>query len=118
MDARERGDAEQAVRRQRELLRAMPLFSGMDASPAVQALGFRLMSRLPYRGPGRRVRPTHGLLKEALRLAGHPITNVVRRPYRAVTPKQSAAVRRTLEQLGWLDRVKAGSPPARASAAG
>jgi dihydrodipicolinate synthase/N-acetylneuraminate lyase len=50
--------------------------------------------------PGRRTSPTHALLKEALRLAGHPISNMVRRPYEAVGEPEIALVRTVLERLG------------------
>ncbi len=96
------GDRERAAALQAKVLKAIPILSGMDASPGLLSIGFRLLSALPYRGPGRRTPAGHHLLKEALRLQGHPVTNRVKRPYIEVSQSQSDLVRRTLESLGWL----------------
>ncbi len=96
----QRGDRTRAARAQRRLLKALPLFSGLNAPTSLQALGFRLLSSAPYSGPGKRMPPSHTLMKEALRLAGHPISNTVRRPFTAVDEAQSRLVRRTLEGMG------------------
>lgn len=93
------GDRERADRIQKRLLRAIPLFSGVAKAPSLQSLGFKVLSRAPYRGPGARPAPSHGLLKEALRQRGHPITGMVRRPHRPADAAQRELVRQTLEQL-------------------
>ncbi len=86
---------------QKKVRLAIPLFSGITASPRLLAAGFALLSRLPYR-PGKRTRGTHHLIKEALRLQGHPITNGVRRPFEEASEAESGLVGRTLESLGWM----------------
>jgi len=95
-----RGETTRAAHTQRRLLKALPLFSGVSAPVGLQVMVFRLLASLPYRGPGRRMPPTHALLKEALRITGHPITSAVRRPFPAVDEKQRGLVRRTLRGLG------------------
>lgn len=95
------GDRTRAGRVQDKLLRAIPLFNGSELSPSILARGFKVMVRLPYR-PGGRIFASHGLVKEALRLQGYPITNKVRRPYQEVDLKQAGLVRRTMQDLGWL----------------
>ncbi|GIW40952.1 MAG: dihydrodipicolinate synthase family protein [Candidatus Binatia bacterium] len=98
-EALRRGDRGRSRRLRARVLRAVPLFSGVSASPRLQALGFRILARLPAGTARRRPRPTHGLLKEALRQRGHPLTAVVRPPLRPVTPAQQELVRRTLAEL-------------------
>jgi len=93
------GDAAEARRLQARLRRAVPLFSGIAAFPTLQARAFGWLAAAPYRGPGRRPAPTHGLLKEALRQRGHPIGPTVRRPHRPPSPAQRELVRRTLARL-------------------
>jgi len=96
------GDRERARALQRDLLRALPLLSGMQAPAGAQALGFRILSRAPVPIGPRRAPPTHALLKEALRLQGHPVGSAVRPPHAAASEAQSALVARTLRELGWL----------------
>ena len=93
------GDAERAGALQARVRRALPLFSGMGASPRLQAWAFAALAHAPYTGPGRRPAPTHALLKEALRQRGHPIGPAVRPPHQPATPAQCELVRRTLERL-------------------
>lgn len=98
----QQGDHGQARRLQNKVLRAIPLMTGMSLPPAVLAAGFKLLSSWRKPGPPARTQPAHHLLKEALRLQGHPLTNRVRRPFRAVTPTESELVQKTLTDLGWL----------------
>ncbi len=105
------GDRARAARLQAQVLRGIPLFSGTSAWPALQALGFRLLARLPYR-PGRRAAPTHARLKEALRQCGHPMTAAVRRPLRGVDEAERASVRRSLALLAGPGRSLSASPAA------
>ena len=100
-DAFKNGDQDQARSIQAKLLGAIPLFTGAQVSPAIQAMGFKAMVRMPYRA-GKRPVASHPLFKEALRVLGHPITNKVRRPYRETDENQHALVKRTLQNLGWL----------------
>jgi 4-hydroxy-tetrahydrodipicolinate synthase len=97
-----RGEDGRARELQRRLRRAIPLMNGSGAPPALLALGFALASRAPFGGPGGRPRASHGLIKEALRLRGHPIGNTVKRPTDEVTREESALVEKTLRSLGWL----------------
>ncbi len=73
----------------------------LEGLVAILAHGFKAMVLLPYR-PGPRPFEYHGLLKEALRLQGHPITGKVRKPYNPADDKQRALVKKTLENLGWV----------------
>jgi 4-hydroxy-tetrahydrodipicolinate synthase len=98
----ERGEDSRARTLQERLRRAIPLMNGSAAPPALLALGFALASRAPFGGPGGRPRASHGLIKEALRLCGHPIENTVKRPHDEVTRTESALVEKTLRSLGWL----------------
>ncbi len=97
------GDMGRAGELQTKVRRALPLFSGMDIYPGLQSLGFQLLSRMPYRGPGQRSPTRHHLLKEALRIQGHPVTNKVKRPFEKVSDAQSEFIRRTLDSLGCLN---------------
>jgi len=98
----QQGDKKPARSLQDKVLRAIPIMTGMNLPPAALAAGFKLLSSLRYKGPSARTKPGHHLLKEALRLQGHPLTNRVRRPFAPVTPKESELVKKTLADLGWL----------------
>jgi 4-hydroxy-tetrahydrodipicolinate synthase len=98
----ERGARGRARALQNKLRRAIPLMNGSTTPPALLALGLALASSAPFGAPGGRPRASHGLLKEALRLCGHPIENTVKRPNDEVTPAESALVEKTLHALGWL----------------
>jgi len=98
----ERGERTRARMEQRRLRRAIPLMNGSTAPPALLSLAFALASNAPFGVPGGRPRASHGLIKEALRLCGHPIENTVKRPNDEVTREESALVEKTLRSLGWL----------------
>jgi dihydrodipicolinate synthase/N-acetylneuraminate lyase len=74
----------------------------MSLPPAVLAAGFKLVTSRRFKGPPARMKPAHHLLKEALRLQGHPITPKVRRPFAEATPAESELVARSLRELDWL----------------
>lgn len=97
------GDRREARRIEARILGAVPIVSGLAAPVALQKLGFRVLVRAPYRAGGRPVSPA-GLVKEALRLCGHPLTNAVRPPCPPVDEEQGRRVRRILEALGWIAR--------------
>jgi 4-hydroxy-tetrahydrodipicolinate synthase len=102
LDAVRSGDAPRAEALQEQLRGALPVMSGMDLEPgdAAALLAGILSGPLPeHPGP---IAESHSLVKEALRLLGHPITNVVKRPYRPATAEQSELIRRTMTKLGWL----------------
>jgi 4-hydroxy-tetrahydrodipicolinate synthase len=94
------GDMAKCKKLQAKVRMALPLISGIDMPPRLLATGFQLLSRLPagISRPG----GNQGLIKEALRLQGHPITNRVKRPYEEVTESQAEMVKRILDLLGWL----------------
>ena len=96
------GDRRQARTLQDKVLRALPIMSGLSLPSAVLSAGFKLMTSRRYKGPPARMKPAHHLLKEALRLQGHPITNRVRRPFAEATPQESELVVKALRELGWL----------------
>lgn len=98
----ERGEHSRARALQNRIRRAIPLMNGATTSPTLLALGFALASSAPFAAPGGRPRASHGLVKEALRLCGHPIENTVKLPHDEVTPAESALVEKTLRSLGWL----------------
>ncbi len=98
--ASRRGDRREARRIETGLLGAAPILSGLSLPVPVQKWAFRLLSRAPYR-VGRRPVSTVGLVKEALRLRGHPITTAVRPPCSPLDEAQRRLVRRTLDRLGW-----------------
>lgn len=101
LDAFKTGDRARAKRVQNRLLNTIPLFTGAKLSPGILAKGFKALVRMPYR-PGKRAFGSHGLLKEALRLLGHPISNKVRRPYREVDQHQRELIEKILANMGWL----------------
>ena len=96
------GDPRRAKELQNKVLRALPIMSGFKLPPAALAAGFKLLTSMRYKGPPARTKPGHHLVKEALRLQGHPITNRVRRPFLSATPEESELLKRTLSDLGWL----------------
>ncbi len=100
-DAHQSGDRPRAKKIQDKLLAAIPLLTGTNLSPAILAKGFKGMVRMPY-SLGKRPFASHGILKEALRLQGHPITNKVRRPFHEVDQEKQELVKKTLGNLGWL----------------
>jgi len=100
-DVMQKGDLDEADKIQDHLLGAIPLFSGLDVDNSVSIPFFKALSRKPYTGPGDRPAFTVALLKEALRLQGHPITSVTRRPCPPLTHQQADLVRKTMEGLGW-----------------
>ncbi len=93
-------DKAQARRIQNGLLGSIPLFTGATVSTAVLAMGFKAMVRLPVNA-GSRPFASHGLLKAALRIQGHPISLRVRRPYYEADGIQLELVGKTLQKLGW-----------------
>lgn len=104
----QRGDAAGAKKAQARVRLAIPLLTGSRLSPRLLARGFSLLARSPFVMEGR-PGGSHGLLKEALRLQGVPITNRVRRPFEEVDQAGAELVRKTLERLSWLDKVPGGS---------
>jgi 4-hydroxy-tetrahydrodipicolinate synthase len=103
-DAYRAGDMARAGELQARVRRALPLFRSIALSPKLLSLGFQLLSRMPYRGPGKRSPAMHHLLKEALRIQGHPISNKVKNPFEKVSDAQSDLIKRTLNSLGWLSQ--------------
>lgn len=95
------GQTRRARQLQRHLLGALPLVSGMNTPAWLQARAFELLARAPFSRATSRTPAIHVLLKEALRICGHPISNAVKLPFEAATPAQSSLVRRTLQELGW-----------------
>lgn len=95
------GDMNQAKILQNKVRHALPLFSGIKLPPGLLAKGFEIFSRLPEH-KGERPRASHGLLKEALRLQGYPITGKVAPPYGEATPEQKSLVKNTLKSLEWI----------------
>lgn len=95
------GEMSRANQLQIKVRSALPLFTEKEVSPALMSLAFQILTRLPYR-PGRRSSANHALLKEALRLQGHPLTNRVKPPFHEVTEAQSQLVLRTLKAAGWI----------------
>jgi 2-dehydro-3-deoxy-D-pentonate aldolase len=100
--AMEAGDLDRADKIQDLLLGALPIFTGTDEDGAIGRTVYKALLRKPYTGPGERPHSTIALVKEALRLQGHPITAVVRAPCGPLTPEHSEVVARTLRRHGWL----------------
>lgn len=98
-----RGDRQRAELLQADLLRALPLMSGIDV-PAEQLIeGFNLAAHGPYGGCGSRPAPPQGLLKAALRITGHPLQPTVKSPCREAGEEEVAFLERTLHELGWVN---------------
>jgi dihydrodipicolinate synthase/N-acetylneuraminate lyase len=96
------GEFEQADKIQDHLLGALPLFTGVDQDRSLAAALFKALANKPYTGPGERPAGSMALVKEALRLQGHPIAATVRRPCPPLTPQQAELVAKTLKSQGWL----------------
>ncbi len=101
-DKMQKGDLDGARELQDELLGALPIFTGIDFPPSVSGAYWKGMTMKPYTGPPDRPESPVAMVKEALRLMGHPMTSVVRMPCAALTDDQAKLVARTLEDLGWL----------------
>ena len=101
-DAMQEGDTDKAVEAEDRLLGALPLFSGVDSEGTMASTVFKAMARKPYTGPGERPEFKVGMLKEALRLQGHPISSAVRSPCPPLTEEQAVLTRQVLEKLGWI----------------
>lgn len=100
--AMEDGDLDKAQELQDHLLGALPLFTSIDFTAAVSVPYWKAMTAKPYVGPPERPISSVAMVKEALRLQGHPITSVVRKPCAPLTSEQSALVKKTLAAQGWL----------------
>jgi dihydrodipicolinate synthase/N-acetylneuraminate lyase len=98
----EKGKLDEARDVQDMLLAALPMFTGVDMPDAVAAPWFKAMKRRPYTGPPERPVSSIALVKEALRLQGHPITSVVRRPNPPLTHEQANLVEKVLREQNWL----------------
>ncbi|HUT55537.1 MAG TPA: dihydrodipicolinate synthase family protein [bacterium] len=85
-----------------KLLGALPLFTEIDMPGKVASAWFKAMQRKPYLGPPDRPVSSVVMVKEALRLQGHPITSVVRGPNQQITKERSKLVKKTLKEQGWL----------------
>ncbi|MBV6510117.1 MAG: 4-hydroxy-tetrahydrodipicolinate synthase [Acidimicrobiales bacterium] len=97
------GRRQRAEALQADLLRAIPLMSGIDA-PVEQLIdGFKLAAHGPFGGSGTRPAPSQGLLKAALRLCGHPLGPTVKSPCREAGEEEVALLERTLHELGWVN---------------
>jgi len=96
------GDMDKASDLQDKLLRAIPIFSGADIPHSVGGPYWKASTAKPYIGPPERPASTVALVKEALRLQGHPVNAKVRKPISPITPEQSDLVKRALKDGGWL----------------
>ncbi len=101
-DLSQKGKLAEAEKIQERLYGSLPIFSGLDLPEAVAVPYFKAMLRKPYTGPGERRPSMVALVKEALRLRGHPITSVVRRPCSPLSPEQADLVAKTMKEMGWL----------------
>ncbi|MEW5946192.1 MAG: dihydrodipicolinate synthase family protein [bacterium] len=99
-DAVTRGDSRTAERLEREIFRLLPIFAGAPLSPDALRRIIRLASDLGI--PMKMGGAAHAAVKEALRLAGHSITAVVKSPLPQLTEKQKKRVRETLAAAGLL----------------
>jgi 4-hydroxy-tetrahydrodipicolinate synthase len=97
--AHKKGDKTRSREIQKKLLNAIPLMSGIDMTPGILSLGFRILTSMPYRGPGKRSPATHHLLKEVLRIQGHPITSSVKPPFKEPTRQETEFITRSLKAL-------------------
>jgi 4-hydroxy-tetrahydrodipicolinate synthase len=101
-EAHRAGDQSRSKEVQDKVLGALPFFAGIDLQPDVSAAIFNDLSKSPVSEHLTPLFASHIFIKEALRLQGHPITNMVKRPYLPATEAQSQLVHRTLKDLGWL----------------
>ncbi len=95
------GDKSRSKKSQSRLLLSIPLFTGSEMPTTILARGFKAMVRLPI-GIDSRPFASHCLVKEALRIQGHPITGKVRRPNMEANEDQKKLVEKTLADLEWL----------------
>ncbi len=101
-NAMDQGEMDKAQDLQDHLLGALPIMTELDYAPSVSIPYFKAMAAKPYTGPPERPSSTVALVKEALRLQGHPVTSVVPGPCPPITREQSDLVKKTLEAQGWL----------------
>jgi 4-hydroxy-tetrahydrodipicolinate synthase len=95
-------DISQAEALQDKVRGALSILSGMDLEPSDATLILKDILKQPAPEQPGSIRESHSMVKEALRLLGHPITNMVKRPYTPVTAEQSKLIQRTLTKLGWI----------------
>ncbi|MFO8057175.1 MAG: dihydrodipicolinate synthase family protein [bacterium] len=96
------GDFDTAKELQDKLLNAVPLIAGLDMPESVGVAYYKALLRKPYTGVSERPESSVALVKEALRLQGHPITAVVRRPCQPLPAEDKEKVKQTLESQGWI----------------
>lgn len=101
-EALREGKMDRARRGQDELIAAWPIASGSDMPGAMIAPYFKAMIGKPYTGAPERPFSSVAMIKEALRLQGHPITAVVRAPAPPLAREQAVLVKKTLKALGWM----------------
>jgi 4-hydroxy-tetrahydrodipicolinate synthase len=97
-----RGKFNQARAAQDKFSGSLPILNGRDVPAAVNVPYFRAATMRPYAGPPERTVSAVAMVKEALRLLGHPITARVRAPQSQLTAPQAKLVKRTLKAQGWL----------------
>lgn len=101
-DAMQEGDTDRAVELEDHILGALPLFTGAENDGPMAGTVYKAMARKPYTGPGERPEFAVSMLKEALRLQGHPITSAVRSPCPPLTNEQADLARKVMEKQGWM----------------
>lgn len=100
-NALQKGREQEARKLQDQLLAAVPLFSGIELPSAVGASLYKALLIKPYTGVSERMSSGVAIVKEALRLQGHPITATVRRPCPPLSPEQAEKVKAGMKSLGW-----------------
>jgi len=98
------GDKAAARRHENDIFKHIELLNTFGMPAAVQTMGFKVISRLPFHtGIGTAAR--HAVLKETLRQLGHPITARVRSPLPQVTEADRAGIAALIKRSGHLKAV-------------
>jgi 4-hydroxy-tetrahydrodipicolinate synthase len=100
--AMEKGALAEARKAQERIRRAVPLFAGADIPPAMGPAFYKAMINAPYTGPAEGIGSGVALVKEVLRLQGHPIDSSVRRPQRPLAAEDKEWIRAAAAELGWI----------------
>ncbi|MCP4752592.1 MAG: hypothetical protein GY866_17020, partial [Proteobacteria bacterium] len=96
------GDRERMEKAQEKFFQTLSLFSGVSYALEDSAKIFKKIRMREMPEAASLPAQTHTLLKEALRLKGFPITTVVKPPFQPATKEQSAVLKKTMEDLGWM----------------
>jgi 4-hydroxy-tetrahydrodipicolinate synthase len=100
-EAHRAGDGKRCKELQDKVLSLLSFYTHVVSGEIDTAEVFRGMSSRPAPTSPRRARPVYAIIKEALRLQGHPLTAMVKSPYQPASPEHSWIASTVLKYVGW-----------------